>query len=108
MYCSPKITTLLSKNTEEQASKLLSPLIFEFVQIQNLIQQKNLKEAEEKIVSLKNRYPNVAFLDFVWGSILALKGNREAAKTAVIRALATHPDYEEGKSFLQRLEGEGK
>lgn len=105
---SPTVSSVLSKNTEEQASKLLSPLIFEFVQIQDLIKQKHLKEAEEKIVVLKNRYPNVAFLDFVWGSILALNGNREAAKTAVQRALASHPDYEEGKIFLKSLEGESR
>lgn len=103
---SPQVDATFNRRTQEEASKLLSPLMSDVVRLQSMIQKKQFKEAREKMTSLKTRYPEVPFLEFMWGSLLAVTGDRDGARKAIERGLAAHPDYEDGQVFLKRLKGE--
>jgi tetratricopeptide (TPR) repeat protein len=102
----PAVDTAFKKRAQEEGSAMLSALMNDVNRIQRMIHRKRFEEANESLERLKERYPNVRFLDFISGSILAMRGDRQGAIEATERALEAHPDYEEGRSFLKQLKGE--
>lgn len=91
---------------QKEVSYLVSEVMIGIQQVQKEIQRKNYDEALSKVDVLQKKYPNVAFIDFVRGSVLLLKGRKNEARKAVKRALEIHPNFQDGKDFLKSL-GDG-
>jgi hypothetical protein len=99
-----EVKSLFANNQNRQVSQLLSKVMVEIERIQKLIRTKQLKEALIKVQSLESSYPGVAYLGFLKASVLLLNGSRGPAEQALREALKVHPDYEEGKAFLQQIQ----
>lgn len=102
---SPALAEIVEGLKQQEVSQLLSLLLSEIADIQDLIRRKRVNEAHEKVKSLETRYPQVGFLKFLRASTLLLKGQQEEARRLAEEALKAHPDYEEGRQFVQKLGG---
>lgn len=88
-----------------EVSLVVSEIMISVQNIQRDIQRKKYDSAYIQITELQTKYPGVAFLDFLRGSILFLQGKRSAAREAVNKALEVHPNFEQGKEFLRQIGG---
>jgi hypothetical protein len=101
---SPPVKSLINQVNQTEVNVLLSSLMANVADIQNLIQKRRLNEAMERLQILRAKHPDVKYLDFIRASILLLKGNREEALKTATEALRFMPDYEEGKRFVRSLQ----
>lgn len=99
----PSYKEAINTYGQKEMSNIVSEIFIDIQLIQKKIQTRDAAGAMSLITSLQNKYPNVAFLDFIRGSILFLQGQKSEARTAVKKALESHPDYEEGQKFLKSL-----
>lgn len=88
-----------------EVSLIVSEIMISVQNIQRDIQRKKYDSAFIQITELQAKYPGVAFLDFLRGSVLFLQGKRSAAREAVNKALEVHPNFEQGKEFLRQIGG---
>lgn len=102
---SPLIKNAVGSANQNEVSNLLSTLMTEIDDIQNLIKQNKLNEALGRVQALRTQYPQVKFLEFVRASILLLQGNRAEATQAATEGAKAHPNYQGGKRFLEKLKG---
>jgi hypothetical protein len=102
---SPQTKDALVNADQKAVSTLLSTLMANIADVQNLIQKKRYSEATSQLDLLRTKYPDVKFLEFIRASILLLQGNRSEAQKTTEDALKFHPDYLEGKRFLEKLKG---
>lgn len=88
-----------------EVSLIVSEIMISVQNIQRDIQRKKYDSAYIQVTELQTKYPGVAFLDFLRGSVLFLQGKRSAAREAVNKALEVHPNFEQGKEFLKQIGG---
>lgn len=101
----PTIKDKLDEVNQDEVNRQLSAALLEVAEIQSLIQKKKLQDAQVRLRALQKTYPKVKFLGFIKASLLLLNGNREEARAVAEDALKAHPDYEDGKLFLQSIGG---
>ena len=93
------------KNYEfSQANHKISDIVFEIIQIQDLIRIKKISEADNKITEVQKTYPKLHFILFLKASVEYLKGEKENSLSIVIEALKYHPEYKPGLEFKNELE----
>ena len=100
----PPIETLVSDRKQFSIDKDLGKVLDEYTQIQVLIRDQKYSEAESKLRNLKSVYPKVYFLNFIEASLKVLKRDNVGAINLLKEALKHHPDYQDGKILLEKLE----
>ncbi len=100
----PKIEDALYKQKQVSIDAELSEVLLKYSTIQKNIKSRRVDEAMKDISLLRNKFPNVVFLDFLEASIAVVKGEHDRAKNLLKRGLTAHPDFEEGKKLLEQLE----
>lgn len=93
----------MSRRIQRTVEETLSDLLGKVVEIQKLSRAGDYTLAYDRYAQLKTRYPDVAFLDFIGASLRLLKGDKVGAMTLAQRASELHPDYAEGKRFINEL-----
>ncbi|MGZ6441008.1 MAG: hypothetical protein ACXWRU_13195 [Pseudobdellovibrionaceae bacterium] len=101
----PTFKEAAGETAQKEISFLLSEIMIVIQNVQKDIQKRNYDQALFKIDNLQKKYQNVAFLDFVRGSVLFLQGKKSEARKSVKKALEVHPNYQEAKDFLKALGG---
>ena len=104
-------TKLALKSTDQWAGpfvqsridKSLNELVGYMNEIQILITQRKLAEAQLAIQFMKKRYPKVDHLKFLEASYLAVAGDRLKAATLLADLLAIYPDNQATRDFLIAL-----
>lgn len=99
----PTFREAAGETAQKEISMVVSEVVLVIQNVQKDIQKKNYDQALAKIDELQKKYQNVAFLDFVRGSVLFLQGKKSLARKAVKKALEVHPNYQEAKDFLKTL-----
>jgi len=97
-----------SKASQKDISFSVSQIMVGIESIQKSIQKKNYESANSQLEDLEKKFPDVAFLGFVRGSLDLIQGQKSKARKAVLHALESHPDYKEGQEFLKALGGPEK
>lgn len=103
----PSYKDAINTYGQNEISHIVSKMFIDIQLVQKKIQLRDLSGAMSTINELQKNYPNVAFLDFIKGSILFLQGQKSEARTAIKKALEAHPDYEEGQKFLKSIGDDG-
>jgi hypothetical protein len=101
----PLIKDLMAGPKQKEIGDSLTEIMMGITSIQKDIQKRDVENASFKLDQMRKKYPDVDFLDFIYGSILLLKGEKEEARKAVARALEAHPEYKDGQDFLKALGG---
>lgn len=101
----PTFREAAKETAQKEISLIVSEIIEEIHVVQKEMQKKNYDKALYKIEELEKKYPDVAFLDFIRGSVLFLEGKKSKARQALTRALEAHPNYQEGRDFLKAIGG---
>jgi tetratricopeptide (TPR) repeat protein len=101
----PTFREAAKETAQIEIGLIVSEIIEEIQVVQKDIQKKNYDKALFKIEELERKYPDVAFLDFIRGSVLFLEGKKSKARQALTRALEAHPNYQEGRDFLKAIGG---
>lgn len=83
----------------------LSSILVKISEIERLISQKKISQAQAALAHLETQYPSVSYFGFIKSSLYFLLGNRTEAKRALQRALQKHPDHPEGIHLQKLLEG---
>lgn len=104
----PTFKEAAGETAQKEISFVVSEIMLVIQNVQKDIQRKNYDQALNKIEELQKKYQNVAFLDFVKGSVLFLQGKKNLARKAVKKALEVHPNYQEAKDFLKSLGAPGE
>lgn len=99
----PTFKEAAGETAQKEISMVVSEVVLVIQSVQKDIQKKNYDQALVKIDEIQKKYQNVAFLDFVRGSVLFLQGKKGLARKAVKKALEVHPNYQEAKDFLKTL-----
>jgi len=99
----PTFKEAAGETAQKEISMVVSEVVLVIQSVQKDIQKKNYDHALTKIDEIQKKYQNVAFLDFVRGSVLFLQGKKSLARKAVKKALEVHPNYQEAKDFLKTL-----
>lgn len=102
----PTYREAAGETSQKEISQIVSEVMIAIESIQKEIQKKNYDQAMFILEETQKKYQDVAFLNFVRGSILFLQGKKNKARKAVTKALQSHPNYKEGKEFLKALGGE--
>ena len=104
----PAVKEVVAAPRQREVGDAISEIMMGITSIQKSVQRSDVDAASAKLDDLRKRFPEVRFLDFVSGSVLLLKGEKEAARKAVQRGLEAHPDYRDGQEFLKALGGGGE
>ncbi|WP_413287622.1 hypothetical protein [Bdellovibrio sp. HCB337] len=99
----PTFKEAAGETAQKEISLVVSEVVLVIQNVQKDIQKKNYDQALAKIDEVQKKYQNVAFLDFVRGSVLFLQGKKNLARKSVKKALEVHPNYQEAKDFLKTL-----
>ncbi len=100
-----KIKDVYEARIQELADSAMSDLLTGVTEIQKLSRKRHFKIAHDRYRQLKAQYPHVKFLDFIGASLSMLTGDRAGARVLATQALKAHPEYADGKAFVQSLEG---
>jgi hypothetical protein len=100
---SPLAIDTLRKASEEQMGRDLSKILTQVADIQEMIRDRKLTQATEKINALQTQYPHVQFFDFLKAGILLLQNNRAEAISLTEKTLKIYPDYKQGQEFLKNI-----
>ncbi len=85
--------------------KDLSQLLEGYTAVRAALQGKNAHKARVEINGLRRSFPSVRFLSFLEANVCLLEGNSARAIEHLKTGLKAHPNFEEGKQLLQKLEG---
>lgn len=75
------------------------------VEVQGLIQKKNLVQAINRIKDLQGKYPNLATAYFLEGTVQYLLGNKDLAIKSLDQGLSIDPKDDNAKKLLNTLKG---
>lgn len=104
----PLIDEWPAPKVQKAIDRSLSKIMESAFQIQNLLAQKKLDAAATELTQLQSEYPDVTYLNFLRASIELMRGNTETASIAIKKALAAHPNNEEGKRLAEILAKGGR
>jgi len=99
----PNLPEYVESDRNKKLNLVTGDVLSRINDIQALIQQKRLDEAQKKIDLLKQDYPGMTYLDFVQASLLFLRGQRGEALRLAEAAAVEFPNYQEGKTFIEQL-----
>lgn len=92
-FLAPQLNTALNEIAKAQ------------VEIQGLIQKRNLNVALTKVNQLKEKYNGVALILFLEGTVHYLLNNKQLATSALEQGLVIDPNNSDAKSLLSKLKG---
>lgn len=90
---------------EPRLNQALNELTSANLEIQKLIQRKNYSEALSQLNRLKSKYPQVALVHFLEGTLHYLQNDKTLAIQALERGLLIQPDNTEAQTLLKQLKG---
>ncbi len=103
-----RIKDAYQEKVQELADAALSEILVGVTEIQKLSRKRHFKLAQDRYRLLRSQYPNVKFLDFIGASLSMLTGDRPGARVLATQGLKAHPDYEDGKVFVESLGASGE
>ncbi|MGE5087296.1 MAG: tetratricopeptide repeat protein [Bacillota bacterium] len=94
---------LIQKATQKPVSEAVSEIVSKIQATEWLIRSKNYSGAQMNLTELQNKYPQVASIYFMQGTVHFLLNNRKAAVTAIEQGLQIDPNNIDAKKLLENL-----
>jgi hypothetical protein len=102
---SPHLKYLMEEQIRPALESSTNEIVRELRKAENLIQKKDLHQAQTLIVALKEKYPRISSVLFMSGTIHYLLNNKTTAMEDLARGLEQDPNYEPAKKLLLQLKG---
>jgi predicted Zn-dependent protease len=94
---------LIQKATQKSLSEAVSEIVAKIQATEWLIKNKNYSSAQTNLNELQDKYPQVASIYFMQGTVHFLLNNRKAAVAAFEQGLRIDPNNVDAKKLLENL-----
>lgn len=89
----------------EDMNSIMNEITKVHVEVQGLIQKRNLVQAADRVKDLQNKYPGLALGYFLEGTVQYLLGNKELATKSLEQGLAIDSKDENARKLLHSIKG---
>lgn len=91
---------------QQEIDKELSTVMLSIKRIELNLKKRKFDLAQSQLNAVQEKYPNVAYFDFLRASLLLLTGDRTNALSALKKAMTVHPNDPAGQQLLKTLGGQ--
>lgn len=102
---SPRLKYLMSEQVRPNLESSTNEIVRELRKAENLIQKKDLLQAQSIVLQLKEKYPRISSVLFMSGTVHFLLNNKSTAQEDLTRGLELDPGYEPAKKLLLQIKG---